>query len=206
MKRHVRTTAAVLAVCLAFPAASALAQGTATTTTETTTTETTTEEEKPLFAFRDRLNFGGGAGVSLWDDFDDEGFAYRIQGWWEIIPWFAVEVEWLDPGQAEGGGIKGKVDGFNLSAMPRVPIGDFAIFGKVGCFFWDGDQELQGGGEQDLSFGAGMTYKLPNIPIGLRAEWTRVYMKDEINPAGPVTLFEIDEHADIVTIGAYFHW
>jgi hypothetical protein len=194
MKRHVRINAAILAVCLAFPAASAFAQET-TVTTETTTTE----EKEPLFAFKDRLNFGGGAGVGLWDDFDDESFAYRVQAWWEIIPWFAAEIEWLDVGQAELYGVKGKVDGFNLSGMPRVPIGDFAIFGKVGCYFWDGDQDFSGGGEQDLSFGAGMTFQIPDLPVGVRAEWTRVYLKDSDVPVD-------DEHVDVVTAGAYFHW
>ncbi|HYC01100.1 MAG TPA: hypothetical protein VEC57_18340 [Candidatus Limnocylindrales bacterium] len=210
MKRHVRIYAAILAVCVAVMAASAQAQE---STTTVTTTESTKTEAEPLFAFRDRLNFGGGLGVGLWDDFDDESFAYRVHAWWEIIPWFAVELEWLDIGQAEipGGasplaGTKGKVDGFNISGMPRFPFGDFAIFAKVGCYFWDGDQDFSGGGEQDLSFGAGFTYQIPGWPIGVRFDWTRVYLKDEVNPGGPVTLFELDENVDAVTVGGYFHW
>ncbi|HYC54379.1 MAG TPA: outer membrane beta-barrel protein [Candidatus Binatia bacterium] len=202
MKRHVRIDAAILAVCVAFSAAMAQAAETATTVT---TTETTTEEKQSLFAFKDRLNFGGGAGVGLWDDFDDETFAYRVHAWWEFIPWFAVEIEWLDMGQAEASPNKAKIDGFNLSGMPRVPFGDFAIFGKIGCYFWDGDQDADGGGDQDLSFGAGMTYKIPNLPIGVRAEWTRVYLKDR-DVALPPGNTHIDEHIDAVTVGGYFHW
>ena len=102
---------------------------------------------------------------------DEDADAYKILIGYEYPQFWGLEVGYLSLGEYEfGEGIGeedplGKVEssGWTAALTGRFPIGDsFAIFGKVGYFFWETDVravssawDLVGSGE-DLFYGAGV--------------------------------------------------
>jgi|GEM_PF-1884606 len=204
MKRNGRILVATLALCLAAAALGAPAGA--------------EEEAQPETAKKATHGFtvGAGLGGATYDKFDGGSFAWRIQAAYAPCKWFGGEIEWLgldtQEQTFEGVGRVGmNAGGFNLSAMPILPIGDdFTAFGKVGGYFWDANfRGLDGGNwSTDLSFGAGVTYNLlPSFGVGIRAEWTRLMLeigKREFTGGG--TFAAMEDDVDVFTVGAFFSY
>lgn len=152
---------------------------------------------------------GGGLGGASWDSFDDGSFAWRAQIWYRVCDYFSAELEWLDLDHSDGtyGAVTHRVavDGFNVSAVPMLPLGDFTLFGKVGAYLNFAEYHGTGGNDssQDLSYGAGATYDF-NDRFGLRAEWTRLELELQANPAAGFP--GENEPVDAFTFGGYLHY
>jgi hypothetical protein len=73
-------------------------------------------------------------------------------------------------------------DGFSVSALGRYPFGErFAIFAKVGAYFWESDVSVTGGvtapaepkaNGTDFAYGVGGDLYFGG-KFGLRLEWER---------------------------------
>ncbi len=119
-------------------------------------------------------------GVSGVSDFDGSDTAFKVFGGWKVIKYLAVELEYIDGGEADD---RWRFDdgefseqlratvaftGFNLSAVGILPIGEqFNVFAKLGLLFWDadgtlrysnslGDSETERLGESDNDFSWGI--------------------------------------------------
>lgn len=120
---------------------------------------------------------------------DDDDTGWKIFGGYNFNQNFGVEAAWVDLGEATANGTIGaaaatanvEVDGFNISAVGRVPLGEqFSLFGKLGLYVWDASASatvattsvfLDNDGT-DISFGAGGQYDFSKN-FGVRAEWER---------------------------------
>ncbi len=169
------------------------------------------------------FSVGAGAGVANFDDFDTTQFAWRVQAAYSPCKWIAGEIEWLDLGapnnkfqlfQPNGSpsGDPAKVEmaasGFNLSVVPVLPLGDdWTLFAKLGGYFWDGNFAGAKGGNwsSDMSFGAGVTYKLfPTFGAGVKAEWTRVMLEVGGQSFSAGSMPSFNDPVDVFTVGAFF--
>jgi OOP family OmpA-OmpF porin len=136
----------------------------------------------------------GGPGISC----DDEDTGLKIFGGFGVNPNFAVELGWVDVGEATATGPGGtatlEADGFQFAAVGIFPIGQrFDVFGKIGMYMWDASVSGPGGSVSDdgtdLMFGIGGTWKIGQR-LGLRAEWER---------------FDVDDiDIDLVSVGVTF--
>lgn len=196
MKREFRILVASVALCaVAFCASAASAEE-----------EAAAAPEGPKTT---GFYFGAGLGGAVWDEFEDESFAWRANVLWRSCKYFGAEVEWLDVTGAEntfaGTSVGLNADGFNLSAVPMFPIGDKAtLFAKVGLYLWDADYDnAPGQTGEDLSFGIGGMYEIRS-GWGLRAEWTRLML--DVRDDKTVPFGGVNEDVDVFTVGGFFHY
>lgn len=127
---------------------------------------------KNLFAVEDRLHLGAGLGYASGDGTDD--FATRLQFWWDVVPYLALETEWI---AASGD------HGFNFALAPKIPFGNFTVLAKVGAFVLGTGAAGQDSGDVVHSYGAGFTYVFGDGPFGIRTEWTGIGDKAKVNVA-----------------------
>lgn len=200
MKRYGSMLVVTLAVCLASSALAVPAGA----------QEATPEEEARKTEFG--MSFALGAGLATFDDFDTTEFVWRVQAAYSPCRWVAAELEWLDLGSPtntfpSGARVEMATGGFNLSIVPTVPINDqWAVFGKLGGYFWDANFKGVDGGNwsTDLSFGAGVNYKLfQKIGAGLKAEWTHVMLEVGEKTFQDGTVPSFQDPVDVFTVGAY---
>jgi OOP family OmpA-OmpF porin len=121
---------------------------------------------------------------------DDKDNAFKVFGGFQVNPNVAVEVAYLDLGEASLSGtdtllgtadLRLGVSGFNIAALLSAPIGErFKLLGKAGIFLWDMDidanSSLIGPGSLSESgnafmFGLGGAMELDRV--GVRLEWER---------------------------------
>lgn len=105
------------------------------------------------------------------DDNDDLWKAY-VGG--QVAGVFGVEASWVDFSRVRSGGSSFEADGWGVSAVFSVPLGDSSLFLKAGQFWWDSQSNLGGAlGDRDGNdpfFGAGLKF---GEVIALRLEWER---------------------------------
>ncbi len=140
---------------------------------------------------------GGSIGsASLNEDFD--GFdvdtnsaSFRLVAGWQFNDYFSLEGGYHNFGKFEqrfdNGGqpidISLKADGFTLGVTGTIPLGQkFALFGRAGSFFWDGDAEINNVSQArpedtNLYIGAGAKYALSDR-FSLVGDWTRFDLED----------------------------
>ncbi len=111
-----------------------------------------------LFAVEDRLHAGVGLGYATGDGYDD--FATRLQFWWDVVPYLALETEWITASGDQG---------FNFALAPKIPFGNFTVLAKVGAFVLGTGAAGQESGDVAHSYGAGFTYVFGEGPFGIRA-------------------------------------
>lgn len=132
--------------------------------------------------------FYGGVGIGRSDldfsGFDDSDAAWKLFGGWQPTPWFAVEAGWVDLGELrENPGnvlVEFEVDGFAVNAIGRVPVGQGALYGKVGAFSWTADAKAcvalvctnEDHDETDVVWGLGVSFDF-NDQVGIRGEFER---------------------------------
>lgn len=129
---------------------------------------------------------------------DGKDTGYKLFGGYQFNPHFAVELAYVDLGEAGYSGTffgapvtGGSLEtwGLNASAVGIVPLGaSFELFGKIGIFGWESKaRDVTGGvpfsGEADggdVSFGLGMAFNFTRN-VSLRAEWERFRAVDDID-------------------------
>jgi OOP family OmpA-OmpF porin len=122
---------------------------------------------------------------------DDTDTAFKIFGGYQVNPNLAIEVAYLDLGEAKANGtdtvlgdttLTIAISGFNLAAVGSIPVAErFELLGKAGFFIWDLDARVTSStlGSGSLSesgtafmFGLGGLVKA-NDRVGVRLEWER---------------------------------
>lgn len=135
---------------------------------------------------------GAGAGQSEFDigGFDDTATSWKIFGGYQFHDSFAVEIGYLDTGEAEesfaGETLTISADGATASLVGVLPIGEqFSLHARLGMFFWDVEAELDDGvtaftasdSGEDLYYGVGAGMKLGEN-AGLRLEYEIADVED----------------------------
>lgn len=140
---------------------------------------------------------------------DDASRALKVFVGYQIIPYLAVEGEWINnlwkariDAVSDGSSIfldagpvthRGEADGLALNAVFNWPVaGPLNLYAKVGALWWkvDADLEFLSGGQRmqisdeddgvDPTFGVGVRYDLGDA-LALRGEWQRFHGISETN-------------------------
>jgi len=152
----------------------------------------------PLSAVaEDGFYLGGSIGsASLTEDFDGfdvdtNSISLRLIAGWQFNDYFSLEGGYHNFGEFEqridNGGepvdISLKADGFTLGVTGSIPLGQkFALYGRAGSFFWDGDAEINNVSQAqpedtNLYIGAGAKYAISDR-FSLLGDWTRYELED----------------------------
>jgi len=144
-----------------------------------------------------RFYVGGSIGsASLTEDFDGfdvaaDSAAFRLIAGWQFNDYFSVEGGYHNFGSfeqtfdlnGEPVDVSLEADGFTLGATGTIPLGEkFALYGRAGSFFWDGDAEINSVSQArpedtNLYFGAGAKYAITDR-FSLVGDWTRYELED----------------------------
>ena len=157
------------------------------------------------------LAIGGSLGsASLNQDFDGfnvdtDSTAFRLTVGWQFNDYVALEAGYHNFGRFEqtfdvGGApaeISLKADGFTLGATGSLPLGErFALFGRAGAFFWDGDADINGVSQarpEDT-----------NLFLGIGLAW---HLTDKLDVTGDWTRYELeDTESDVASIGLRYRF
>lgn len=120
---------------------------------------------------------------------DGKDMGFKLFGGYMLNSYFGGELAWLSlrgvnyAGTFAGAPVtNGEIDvnGFNLSAVLRLPVGPLSVFGKAGWFLWDSEvSDITGGAPfagsfdgTDFSFGVGVSMSFTRN-LAVRAEWER---------------------------------
>jgi len=111
--------------------------------------------------------------------FDGSDTGFKVFGGYRFIPYLAVEVEYLDGGTVEDGGLELDLSGFNLSGVGILPVGEkFSLFAKLGMIFWDADTNGFGDDSgEDFSWGIGAGYSFTD-QFGMQLEYQGFEIED----------------------------
>jgi OOP family OmpA-OmpF porin len=152
----------------------------------------------PLTAFADGGFYVGGSvgSSSLSNDFDGfevdaDSTAFRLIAGWEFNDFFTLEGGYHNFGELEQSfdnngelvDISLKADGFTLGGTGSIPLGEkFALFGRAGAFFWDGDAEINDitqarPEDTNLYYGGGAKFAITER-LSLLGDWTRYELED----------------------------
>ena len=136
-------------------------------------------------------------------DADDSDTGFRILGGYEFNPNIAVEVGYIDLGEATADGtsdgsgffwapgpvsVSAEVDGFDLGIRGRLPLSEsFGLSASIGMLMWDLSASLSdssgtfSGSDDgnDVFFAAGADFRF-GPGLGLRGEFAR-YALDDID-------------------------
>lgn len=125
--------------------------------------------------------FGGGIGYFSLDagGFDASDTAFKAFGGYRANQYFAAELEYIDGGKPEDGGLEIDISGWNLSVLGSWPVTEQVdVFAKLGVLFWDA--KARGFGDdsgEDFSYGVGVDYKFGEN-WALRGEYQRFEIED----------------------------
>lgn len=93
--------------------------------------------------------------------------AYSITGGGYFTNNFGLELGYIDFGRAQRGGGNTKTQGFNVSLVGRLPLGEsFSLLGKVGAVYSNTDVQALGG--SGIAIGAANSW---GWSVGLGAEY-----------------------------------
>jgi OOP family OmpA-OmpF porin len=111
--------------------------------------------------------------------FDGSDTGFKVFGGYRFIKYFAAELEYLDGGTVEDGGLELDVSGFNVSAVGILPVGgNFDVFAKLGMIFWDADTNGFGDDSgEDFSWGIGAGYGFTD-QFGMQLEYQGFEIED----------------------------
>jgi OOP family OmpA-OmpF porin len=152
----------------------------------------------PLTALADSGFYVGGSvgSSSLSNDFDGfevdtDSTAFRLIAGWQLNDFFSLEGGYHNFGELEQSFIDDgdpidislQADGFTLGGTGSIPLGEtFALFGRAGAFFWDGDAEINDITEArpedtNLYYGGGAKFAITDR-FSLLGDWTRYELED----------------------------
>lgn len=111
--------------------------------------------------------------------FDGSDTGFKVFGGYKFMKYVAAELEYIDGGTVEDGGLELDVSGFNLSGVGILPIGEkFGLFAKLGMIFWDA--KARGFGDdsgEDFSWGIGAGYSFTD-QFGMQLEYQGFEIED----------------------------
>jgi OOP family OmpA-OmpF porin len=152
----------------------------------------------PLTAIADGGFYVGGSlgSASLTEDFsgfavDTDSTSFRLTAGWQFNDYFSLEGGYHNFGDFDQtfdvSGTPTEVsltaDGFTLGGTGSIPLGEkFALFGRAGAFFWDGDADINNVSQAtpedtNLYYGAGGKFALSDH-FSLVGDWTRYELED----------------------------
>ena len=152
----------------------------------------------PLTALADGGFYVGGSvgSSSLSNDFDGfevdaDSTAFRLIAGWQFNDFFSLEGGYHNFGELEQSvdnngelvDISLKADGFTLGGTGSIPLGEkFALFGRAGAFFWDGDAKINDitqarPEDTNLYYGGGAKFAITER-LSLLGDWTRYELED----------------------------
>jgi OOP family OmpA-OmpF porin len=152
----------------------------------------------PLSATADSGFYLGGSigSSSLSDDFDGfdvdaDSISFRLTAGWQFNDFFSLEGGYHNFGEFEQSfdvagepvDVRLKADGFTLGATGSYPLGQkFALFGRAGAFFWDGDADINNVSQArpedtNLYYGGGAKFAISDR-FSLLGDWTRYELED----------------------------
>ncbi len=124
-------------------------------------------------------------------DVDSDSTAFRLILGWRFNQYVSIEGGYHNFGEFEqtftmGGqsvDISLEADGFTLGGTGRFPVSElFALFGRAGAFFWDGDAQINNVSQAtpedtNLYIGIGATFEFAP-QLELVTDWTRYKLED----------------------------
>jgi len=111
--------------------------------------------------------------------FNGSDTGFKVFGGYKFIDYLAAEVEYLDGGTVEDGGLELDVTGFNVSGVGILPVGEkFNLFAKLGMIFWDAKASGFGNDSgEDFSWGIGAGYAFTD-QFGMQLEYQGFEIED----------------------------
>jgi outer membrane immunogenic protein len=98
-------------------------------------------------------------------NFDSDDTSWKVFAGWRFTPVLAVELDYIDLGDADDnvGNIKvgAEINGIAPYFVATLPLGIFEIFGKVGYYFYDvkidaDNRKILDDSSEDFVYGAGV--------------------------------------------------
>lgn len=125
--------------------------------------------------------------------FDGSDFGYKVFGGWMYNRNVGLEIEFIDGGTVEDGGLGVDSTGINPSLKGVWPINEqFDVFGKIGHYFWDADFEIDGN-RVDSETGSAFSYTLgggfnftDSLGVTLEYQWLQIEDADATFLSGSV--------------------
>lgn len=162
----------------------------------------------------------GSIGITSSSQVDDRDTAWRLYGGYQFTPYAAVEIGYVDFGNASfssqitapaTGSISGdnKAEGVTVGLVGQWPLANsFALTGKVGAISWRSKTRVSANGVAvaesnhsdsgtDFMFGVGGRFDL-TPSVALRADWDR-FLKVGAGESG-------ESDVDMVSIGVQFRF
>lgn len=101
----------------------------------------------------------------LEEQFDSDDTVYKLFAGWRFMPYFAIELDYIDLGKpedtVEDQRVKTEISGIAPYLIGTLPVGPVEFFAKVGYYFYD--IEIQGldvasldDSNEDLAYGGGI--------------------------------------------------
>jgi hypothetical protein len=150
---------------------------------------------------------GGAVGsVSIDEsDFDDNSDVNQLYAGVRFNPVLGLEVSRMDFGDYGGDAVSADTDGYGLALTGHLPFNDrFALYGKVGQFWWDTDTEVLGfrqsfDGEEPF-VGVGALLSLSEH-LNLDISYQRMDVDLEEDEIGPIGDLDLDSEVNIASVG-----
>ena len=114
-------------------------------------------------------------------EIDDDDYAYKLFGGYQLTPVLAVEGSYRDLGTTSANGIRTNLDGFDAFALAGLPLGPLRVFAKLGGIYWQSDTRFPGDATRsDDGFGwaAGGGVDLEIGSLAVRGEVERLDVLD----------------------------
>ncbi len=122
---------------------------------------------------------------------DEDATGFRLTAGYQIVPWLAVDLGYVDFGMFESNLIdpngppiplEGSADGLELGLVGRVPLGDkFALTGRAGMLWWNSDVVVggvpQSDSGNDFAYGLGVEMAL-NQRFVVTGAWQKFDIAD----------------------------
>lgn len=143
-------------------------------------------------------------------DFDDDNTAPSIIAGWQLTPYFGIEGGYTDFGRSGGDLARADIDGYSLAATGRLPLTDsFALFAKVGQFWWDTDVRVGGFRDSysgnELTYGAGVLFNVTES-LEFRVAYDRLDVDLDRDEIGPIASGDFDATVDVLSAGLVFRF
>ncbi|MGI9308900.1 MAG: outer membrane beta-barrel protein [Gammaproteobacteria bacterium] len=130
----------------------------------------------------------GSASVEVSDSgatFDEDDFAWKIFGGYQLNGWLAVEGGYVDFGAPDDSAQGIEVDpwGLDAFAVAGIPLGPVRLFGKLGAVYYNADVDISGFesfDEDGVEIAAGVGAEIELFSLGVRAEIEYFDIEDDI--------------------------
>lgn len=143
-------------------------------------------------------------------EFDDDDDAPQIYAGFQVTPYFGIEGSYMDFGKARGDVLQMETDGYSLALTGRIPVNErFALYAKVGQFWWDSDVSVRntGLGESfsgdELTYGVGLSFAITPA-LDLRLSYDRLDVDLDRDEIGPVARANFESDVDVAALGLTF--